>query len=509
MDATSFIHDSLEMPLKYRIFCLLNDITEQPMCAECNTNPVSFDPGKKRFLTFCSTKCAMKNEQTKNNRKNTCIDRYGATTNLSVLSEESKKINAAKGAEALKECLFQKYGVSNPMEIFYVKEKHKESANRDDVKKRKKETLRNNSLMAQGVDHFSQNNISNYVHYNDRDFILKTFVDSNNHFLFQQFMDYFNICFSSAHKKKKEMGIEEPNVNNWKYGKKQIEVFNYIKSIYDGQILQNTRSTIAPKELDIYIPEKKLGIEFNGLYWHSNLDKRDYHLKKTLMCEENGIQLFHIFENEWDDPTKRSIWMSMIKNKLGLNERRIGARDCVIRTITSDISRAFLNENHLQGADKSSFRFGLFHKKTDELLSLMTLSKSRYNKSFDFEVVRFCNKKFVTVIGSFSKLLTHFRKNHLNSSIVSYGNRRWTSANSNIYKSNNASLISFTDPNYFYFRNKVNGIYRLESRMKFQKHRLKDVLESFDETLSERQNCLNNGYRVIYDSGNIKYLFYK
>jgi hypothetical protein len=278
------------------------------------------------------------------------------------------------------------------------------------------------------------------------------------------------------------------------------EIVSFIRSIYSGEILQNTRSIISPLELDIVIPEFKLAIEFNGIYWHSNLNDNKYHLNKTEMCEDVGYHLFHIFENEWNDLTKQEIWKSMIRNKLLCNIEKIGARQCVIKTPSNIEVNRFLNENHLQGFANSKVKYGLYYK--DELVSLMTFIQSRYDKTYDWELSRFCNKKNISVIGSFSKLLNHFKKKNQNQTIVSYANRRWAFNNNNVYKKNNGSFLAETNPNYYYWNKKTN---QLESRLKYQKHKLKNILDDFDETISEKNNMIKNDYRIIFDSGNIKY----
>ena len=184
-----------------------------------------------------------------------------------------------------------------------------------------------------GVDHHSRKDITNFDKYDDREFVIQNFVE-NEKFLFQQFLDFFNIEFSTGHHRKFELGIEYPNINDWKYGKKQGEVFDFVRSVYSGKIIQNDRSVISPMELDLVIPEQSLAIEFNGTYWHSNLDDKKYHLKKTKLCEDAGYQLFHIFENEWTDSTKQTIWKSMISIRLCLNKTKIGAIKCEIREVS-------------------------------------------------------------------------------------------------------------------------------------------------------------------------------
>ena len=73
-----------------------------------------------------------------------------------------------------------------------------------------------------------------------------------------------------------------------------------IKEVYSGQIDTNTRKIIKPLELDFYLPDLKLAIEFNGTYWHSkNAGKdKEYHLNKSILCREKGIRLIHIYEFE-------------------------------------------------------------------------------------------------------------------------------------------------------------------------------------------------------------------
>ncbi|MBR4316364.1 MAG: hypothetical protein IKP65_05310 [Alphaproteobacteria bacterium] len=71
---------------------------------------------------------------------------------------------------------------------------------------------------------------------------------------------------------------------------------DFIKSIYPYDIIENDKTMIKPYELDIYIPEKQVAIEFDGIYWHNEENKpKNYHLMKTELCEEKGIHLIHIF----------------------------------------------------------------------------------------------------------------------------------------------------------------------------------------------------------------------
>jgi len=131
------------------------------------------------------------------------------------------------------------------------------------------------------------------------------------------------------------------------------------------------------------------------------------------------------------------------------------------------------------------------------LVSLLTGSKSRYDKSCEYEIIRFCNKLNTTIVGGFSKLLKNFKYKYSNS-IVSYANRRWSTGN--LYKTNGFHKIRNSKPNYFYI---VSG--SLKSRIQYQKHNLPDKLLIFNPELSEADNMEENGFYRIFDSGNISY----
>lgn len=289
------------------------------------------------------------------------------------------------------------------------------------------------------------------------------------------------------------------------------EVSEFLKSIYEGEIIRNTKKVISPYELDFYLPDKNIAIEFNGLYWHSydindylsgNIDKKR-HLNKTILCEEKGIKLFHIFENEWIDKTKQQIWKSIIKNALNKSDRKIYARECKIVELTDKEYKDFININHLQGYIPASIRVGLTYK--DELVSVISLGKSRFSKSDNlYELYRYSTILNTSVIGGFSKLLKYAINKYNIKEIITYADRRITSKLFNVYSINNFKLVNSTNPNYFYYR-KIGDNIKIFSRYEFQKHKLKDKLEYFNSSKSEIENVLSNNYRIVYDCGNLVY----
>lgn len=181
----------------------------------------------------------------------------------------------------------------------------------------------------------------------------------------------------------------------------EMELYEFIKSIYSEKIITNSKKILkSGLELDIYLPDIKLAFEFDGLYWHSDFNTKEnrniekYHLNKTEECEKLGIQLIHIFEDEWEN--KKDIVKSKIKYLLGKkNDKKIFARKCYIEEIGNEYKNKFLNQNHIQGEDKSNIKLGLWYNngKEDLLVAVMTFCKPRTSlglkdSNYDYELSR-------------------------------------------------------------------------------------------------------------------------
>ena len=277
------------------------------------------------------------------------------------------------------------------------------------------------------------------------------------------------------------------------------EVLDYVRSIYSGEVLENKFGIIRNSkgnslELDIFIPDRSIAIEFNGVFWHSINSgiERNYHKYKTKACEDVGVRLIHIFEDQWVN--SNDICRSIISSALGVWKERIYARNCEVRDVEKETEMRFLLENHMQGYIKSSKCIGLFYR--GELVQLASFGKSRFNQGAT-ELYRLCTKKFVKVIGGFSKLLSH---SDIEGTLITYVDRSLFDGSG--YKKVGFKLVSEGIPSYFYVdcRN-----YKRYNRMYFQKKYLKDRLDVFDENKSEIENMMDNNYMVIFDSGNDKY----
>lgn len=189
------------------------------------------------------------------------------------------------------------------------------------------------------------------------------------------------------------------------------EIKDYILSL--GLSFQNNiRNIINPYELDLYIPEKQFAIEYNGLYWHSELffDKhisKDYHLVKYNLCKDKNISLFHIFADEWRD--KKEIVKSMISYRVGMIKNKIFARKCEIREVEKEEGERFFNESHLNGWVRSDKIFGLYIE--DKLVSAISLRIPLHKKYENYvEIARFASLPFTVVSGGISKLINRVVK---------------------------------------------------------------------------------------------------
>lgn len=343
--------------------------------------------------------------------------------------------------------------------------------------------------------------------------MLKNFIDDKNFFKSTEFQKFFNCSQSMVYKKIFDLNIDYTRLKG--ISREELN----INSIFNDIFELNNKKIISPFEIDLYNKDKKLAIEYNGMMFHSfgklekgiiqNKDK-DYHLMKTELCEEKNIELLHIMENEWLDETKKEIWKNIISNKLGLIKNRIFARKCKIKDLSKKIYNKeinnFLNKNHIQGEIPSKVKIGLYCN--NELISLMTFGKPRYNKNIEWELLRFCSKLDYSVVGGASRLLNFFEINYKPKSLISYANRRWSIGN--VYKKLNFKELNKTEPNYYFH---IKDPFVIYHRSHFQKYKLENYLKNneynikfFDKNITGMKNMFENNYRVIYDSGNRKFI---
>lgn len=496
----------------------------------CGDKCKNSEAGKKyaseKHKTACKQSRKKKNEILEK-RKKTCLVKYGVD-NPAKAEINKKKIKEAKLAqnhttsnEKRKKTCLAKYGVKYSTQSKSKIEKTKETWNkkyknghhmRDEKYKNK---IKENQLRSYFKKHIKNNE------YFEARFTEDQWVETKG-----ATIDELNIlefkCKKCGTKFKQNLWngfsmIRCPKCNPYNITTAQLEIENFIKTYNINNIIQNTKQIITPLELDIYIPDYKLAIEYNGLAFHSfgkskwsmiNNYKdepiRRYHLREKMnICLEKGIEVLNIFENEWIDKNKQDIWKSIILNKLNKTPNKIFARKCVIKEINNkQLIKTFLNKNHLQGECNGKINIGLFHD--DELIQLVVLSKPRYNKHVEMEVLRISTKKFYNVVGGISKLFKYIENNLNISSLISYSNNRYGTGN--IYNILGFKYQKESNPNYWYFK---ENTFNLKSRLNYQKNKLKNLFENVNESKTEKEIMFENSYRIIYDCGNKVFVWNK
>ena len=268
---------------------------------------------------------------------------------------------------------------------------------------------------------------------------------------------FFNCEQTALYKKIHSYCLEEDV--DWYFNRSyyEDEIIQWLlDSFGDLHIIRNERTILGNNlEIDIYLPDYRIGIEFNGDYWHSDLFEKyqDHngrstrHQEKSLLAESKGVLLFQIFEHEWNSPTVQLGIKNRLTTLLQHNAQSIYGRQCVVQYISEEQKKQFLNDNHIQGNDHSSIYLGLFYNKT--LVSCMTFCKSKFAK-YQYELSRFCSLHNTTIVGGASKLFNYFIKNILNSgeTVVSYNDITKTSGK--VYNILGFINISINPPNYIW-----------------------------------------------------------
>jgi hypothetical protein len=308
----------------------------------------------------------------------------------------------------------------------------------------------------------------------------------------------------------KELGINKTNMyrNIHKYGIENLILIDYNSSKYEREIVEllnswgicnievRDKKHVPGFELDIYIPDKKLAIEFNGSYWHSDLYKdKYYHQEKTIECAKRHIQLIHIFEYEWNDNDTKEKLINLLYTRLVNTKNYIGARETVVTFIDSSIAKEFCNKYHLHGYSNSSINIGCYYK--SDLIGVLTFGKPRFNSNYQYELIRLCWKDDIKVHGGLEKMFTLFIKSYNVNNIISYCDI--SKFNGNAYLRLGFTVQNISEPNYIWYN--LSKKTKL-TRYKTQKHKL--VEAGFGDANSTESDIMEDlDYVKIHDSGNL------
>ena len=486
------------------------DFSEFPKCPTCGSPVRNF----YKNHTYCSNKCAQRsieikdkikktnlerfgveyssqNKEIRDKQKKTCLEKYGTeytfqskeiqdkvkATNLERYGTEYYT-NTNEFKEKVKHTNVEKYGVENVWSSEEIKDKIKktmlERYGAENYRSSKESTIRCRT--------------NNYQIFKDRlKLKMIELLTPLEEYIFAKNLKFkclkCNTEFTST--KRNIHKIHCPNYAIEMSSAEEKELYYYIKSIYNNEIIQNSRKIITPYEIDIYIPEKNLAIEYNGSYWHSDLYHEIlYHQKKYLLCKNKNIKLIQVTDYHWIN--KNAIVKSIIKSNLNIFDKIVNSNDCSIEEINQDAYSKFLVHNHIEGPIISDYRLGLLYQ--NELISVIGFSK----KSSFIHIDRFCNKINCNIIGSFKKFLDYSKFDEF----VLHCNLNYFNEHDYKYNINESSIEK---PNYFYWNFIDYIIDTNEIKFKIK----------YDESKTEYENMISNGYYRIYDAGNLKLIYKK
>ena len=417
------------------------------------------------------------------NRKNTLIKKYGTCDllNSKESREKAKQTNLERygstcpivNKEVFNKAMMtnlRKYGVVNARQSDIVSEKIKKTNlerygvehafQRQDVIKKSRNTMIERYGVKSIIEHQClDQNFAKIISTDSKSDIRQYFIDNFKNMTFNEISEIVGLSPSRIGEIVRSYELED--ILNIKSNASHLEtdLLHIINGLGITNVVCNTKSILGNYELDIYLPDHKIAIEFNGNYWHSNLHKdKKYHYNKSLKCQELGIRLIHVYEYEWNNPITRNIIISLIKISCGIVDTKIYARQCEIREISNKEAKDFNNLNHIQHHRHAKITYGLFYK--NELVQLMSFSK---HKDYEWEIIRGCPGSNNIVIGGVSKLFKHFIKEHNPSQVFSYCD--FNKFDGKSYEAIGMKFIGYTGPDLTWIINN-EGISRNPNRHK-------------------------------------------
>lgn len=472
-----------------------------------------------------------KREKIRNTRALTVEQKYGVSNvfQLALVKQKSSDTKLSKygtptfnNSEKTKKTLIEKYGVKNVMQVKCIAAKNLSNRNSLDAAQRTAVTKLkkyNNSAYNNRVK-AAATNLKKYG----------TTNPSKSQQVKQQISDSLRTLHVQRHSTKYQITAQwpaadyQPLQNNvWicnKCGSKiagkilngkftRCRVCNPTGSLPENQIkdylrtlgvtlVENTRNLIPPKEIDIYLPDHKLAIEYCGLYWHRQQQgkHKHYHIGKLLACHQQGIKLITIFGNQWDQFP--DLIKSRLAHLLNCQANKVFARKCKIVSLTRQQARDFFNNNHLHGYCNARHSLGLIYQ--GQLVSAMLFSTAKFDQR-KTDLVRFSNLQNFAIVGAASRLLNAYICKHKPREIVAYSDNNW--GLTDFYNKLGFDTVSFGSPGYQIINVQTHQIH---DRLKFQKHKLSKMGITLNNQKTTYENILANGFDRIWDCGHSKHV---
>lgn len=470
--------------IKTRLWHFEHNVTSIPSCKCCPT-PVTWRKEYGDYNVYCSSKCAHNDEEMKQQHKNTLMAKYGV--------DHVSKIPDVR--EKAKQTLQRKYNVTNPSQIENINEKKKQtSLLRCGFTHHLKDPCTRTQYKGCVREFVSQEAL---LCLNDKQWLYNTYIIENK--TLTQMGEMLGVSYQTVGRFLIYNNIKRKK--NPKNLQDELDLLEFVKTLTDEDVEHNNRTCIPPKELDIYVPSKRIAIELNGVYWHSENKGKDnrYHIGKLLSCIDRDIKLISITDIEWKN--KQDLVKSKLRSIFGKSQHRVHARKCTVVEVDKDLCSEFLAENHIQGDVGARWRYGLYFE--GDLVMVATFGTPRYSdEKGQVELLRMAAQQHTNVIGGASKLISHFRSLHPENSIISYCDRRW--GEGIVYQNMGFKFVESTKPSYYYFH--TSNPHVLYHRSAFMKHKLRQKLKNYDPSKTEWENMKANGYDRIWDCGTNKYI---
>lgn len=422
----------------------------------CNNYDIK-KPGGLNIVHSRQTKLELYGDENYNNRdkaKQTCLEIYGVD-------------NPFKDIEKIRQSYIDKYGVDHPMKVDSVKQKMISHTDYEALITKTHQT---------NLERYGVSNAATLPECRQRirDSLNKTFMEKYGCTCYWTSKDRTK-AYNCVHSKPNELFANLLNTNDIDFERE----FPLIRKVFDFKVGKNL----------IEINPSATHNSTWGTFTQEGLDK-DYHRDKSQLAEDNGYRCIHVWD--WDDIDK--IIMQLKPRET------VYARKCEVRDVDLSTTREYLNTYHLQGYARDSIRLGLYYD--DELVSIMTFGKPRYNKNYEYELIRYCSS--YNVLGGAEKLFCYFVKHYDPQSIISYCD--WSKFNGDVY-----IKLGFTFKGYSIGKHWYN--------MKTGKHITDNLLRQrgFDQLFgtnygkgtSNEVLMLEAGFVEIFDAGQSTYIWFK
>lgn len=429
-----------DISITEQLYLICNEVTKFPLCLVCGLNKTAFDNFKDGYKKHCSIQCSTHSVERNN--------KIRENTDYVALHELAKARN------------IERYGV----EYYFQTDKFQAKAKATKLERYGDENYNN-------IDLSRVNNLQKYG------------VDTP-------------LKIPAQQEKMRKAKFEKHGTTvppNAKKSIAELDIKAYMLSI--GFKLYTNRKILGNRELDGYSFDKNIAFEYCGLYWHSEYKKPNdtkYHHDKYSRCKELGVRLITIFEDEWMH--RQSQVKQFLRSTFGSFDRRLYARQCIVKEIPNQDSYKFFESYHIQGRPHAAVKaYGLFNN--DELVGCVSYGRHHRNSS-QLVLNRLAFKDGVQIVGGASKLIKNTIDN-FKCDVITWADNRWSTGN--IYEQCGFIFDSELAPDYSYVK--------LNNGIRVSKQSMKKSETGCPAHITEKDFCESMGYYRIYDCGKRRYVY--